>query len=223
MTPQEIVVRRLGRVDYHDSFRAMQAFTAQRTPATPDEIWLLEHAPVYTMGLKGHGRTDADIRGISIVQSDRGGDITFHGPGQLVGYVLVDIVRRGIGIKRFVTLLEQAVINLLGEFGIEAQRRTGAPGVYVQQRKIAALGLRVRNGATYHGLALNVDLELAPFHWIDPCGYPGLDVTSLRDLGVNVDVEHVATALATQLAGVLGYTRQRLIDFPIAPEVTLHE
>ncbi len=205
----DLLVRQLGRCDYADTLRAMQAFTAARTAATVDELWLLEHAPVYTMGLKGAGRAHLPIGGIPVVQTDRGGDMTYHGPGQVVVYLLLDIARRGLGIKALVHLLEQSVIDVLATLGVAGTRRPGAPGVYVGDAKIAALGLRVRNGATYHGLALNVDADLAPFRAIDPCGYPGLAVTRLRDLATGMDVEAAGAALAHELQRLLGYNAAR--------------
>lgn len=200
------VVRRLGRVDYAETFAAMRAFSAARTADTVDEFWLLEHPPVYTMGLKGGIAERPPIHGIPVVATDRGGDLTYHGPGQLVAYLLLDIHRLGLGPRELVRRVEQALIDLLGEFGITAARRPGAPGVYVTGRKIASLGLRIRNNATYHGLALNVDMDLAPFTRIDPCGYRGLEVTQLRDLGIRTDLEAVGTALCRLLMKHLGYT-----------------
>lgn len=199
-------VRELGCVDYAPTLAAMQAFTAARRADTADEFWLLSHLPVYTMGLKGRGQTFAPIGGIPVVQTDRGGDITYHGPGQLVVYLLLDIQRRGLGPKELVRRIEQAVIDLTGERGIVAERRAGAPGVYVAGRKLAALGLRVRDGKTYHGLSLNVDMDLAPFRAIHPCGYAGLEVTQLRDLGLPTDLSAVGAALLGRLMIELGYT-----------------
>jgi lipoyl(octanoyl) transferase len=201
-----VTLRTPGRVDYAQAFRAMQDFTAARGPQTPDEIWLLEHPPVFTMGLKGRGGARTEIGGIPLVYTDRGGDITYHGPGQLVAYVLMDLSRRGWGPKRLVTALEQAVIDLLADHGIRGERRVGAPGVYTPQGKIASLGLRVKQGRSYHGLALNIDMDLAPFSLINPCGYPGQPVTQLADLGVRTDLESVGRALAAKLAAGLGYT-----------------
>lgn len=198
--------RSLGRVDYARAFRAMQDFTAARGPQTPDEIWLLEHPPVFTMGLKGRGGARTEIGGIPLVYTDRGGDITYHGPGQLVAYLLMDLPRRGWGPKRLVTALEQAVIDLLADHGIRGERRVGAPGVYTPQGKIAALGLRVKQGRSYHGLALNSNMDLSPFSLIDPCGYPGQPVTQLADFGVRADLESVGRELAAKLAAGLGYT-----------------
>lgn len=201
-----VTLRTLGRVDYAKTFRAMQDFTAARTLQTPDEIWLLEHPPVFTMGLKGRGGTRTDIGGIPLAYTDRGGDITYHGPGQLVAYILMDLQRRGWGPKRLVTALEQAVIELLADHDLRGERRVGAPGVYTAQGKIASLGLRVKQGRSYHGLALNIDMDLSPFSRIDPCGYPGQPVTQLADLGVRADLASIGRELAAKLAAGLGYT-----------------
>lgn len=208
-----VTVRMLGRVDYATAWHATREFSAARTPSTPDEIWLLEHPPVYTMGLKGHARASTAIRGIPVVCTDRGGDMTYHGPGQIVAYLLLDLARLSLGVKGLVRLLEQTVLDLLlGEYGIEAQRRAGAPGVYVGDRKIAALGLRVRRGCSYHGLALNVDMDLAPFAHIDPCGYPGLGVTQLVELGVKSGMESVRRQLLERLLDRLGYNRHAILQ-----------
>ncbi len=201
-----VVLRRPGRVEYSAAFRAMQDFTDARTPETPDEIWLLEHPPVFTMGLKGRGGARARIHGIPVVYSDRGGDMTYHGPGQLVAYILMDLRRRGWGAKRLVNAMEQSVINLLVARQIQAERRAGAPGIYVDGAKIASLGLRVRRGASYHGIALNLDMDLTPFSYIDPCGYPGQPVTQLIDLGIRRGLNDIGQAWFKQLLGELGYT-----------------
>lgn len=206
-SPHEtVVLRTLGRVDYAAAFDAMRMFTDARTPSTPDEIWLLEHAPVFTMGLKGRDGARTHIRDVPLVYTDRGGDITYHGPGQWVAYVLIDLDRRGWGAKRLVQALEQAIIQLLASHGIQAERRAGAPGVYVAGAKIAALGLRVRRGCSYHGIAFNVDMDLAPFSWIDPCGYPGQPVTQLAALGIRRDMTEVGQELLGHLMRELGYT-----------------
>jgi lipoyl(octanoyl) transferase len=189
-----VQVRRLGRVAYADALQAMRAFTAGRDAATADELWLVEHDPVYTLGQGAAAPPPGN--GIPLVQSDRGGEITYHGPGQAVLYALVDLARRGIKVKRFVWLLEQCVVDLLGP---RAVRRPGAPGIYVAGAKIAALGIRVSRGRAYHGLALNVDMDLAPFAAIDPCGYPGLQVTQMRDLGIRQTVDEVGADLAAKL------------------------
>jgi lipoyl(octanoyl) transferase len=178
-------LRRLGRVDYEPTWRAMQAFTAERAAGAADEFWLLEHPPVYTLGVAG--RTEHLPRvanGIPVVRTDRGGQITYHGPGQVVLYTLLDLRRRGLAVRPLVRLLELSVIDLLAGYGIAAVARVEAPGVYVDGAKIAALGLRIRNGCCYHGLAFNVDMDLAPFRAIDPCGYSGLAVTQARALGI---------------------------------------
>ena len=191
---QRILVKRLGRLEYEPALQAMREFTARRTEATGDELWLVEHPPVYTLG---QGAAPAAVaNGIPVVRSDRGGEITYHGPGQAVLYALVDLARRGIKVKRFVWLLEQSVIDLLQGRG---ERRAGAPGVYVDGAKIAALGIRVTRGRAYHGLALNVDMDLSPFSAIDPCGYPGLPVTDLKRLGFAGSFPSVQDRLAEAL------------------------
>lgn len=191
-----LALRRMGRVAYADAYDAMRAFTAQRTADTQDELWLLEHPPVYTLGQAGKPEHLLRANGIPVVRVDRGGQVTYHGPGQVIAYVLLDIRRRGLTVKRLVWLLEQAVIDLLARHGVAGARRAGAPGVYVGGAKVAALGLRVRGGCTYHGIALNVDMDLAPFRDINPCGYAGLAVTRLADLGVALSREDAQGALA---------------------------
>ncbi len=199
MSHAPTTVRHLGRAEYEPTWRAMQAFTAARTPETPDELWLVEHPPVFTLGQAGkREHVLADI-GIPVVAIDRGGQVTYHGPGQVVVYVLVDLRRRGYGVKELVSRLEQAVIDLLAGFGIQAARLDGAPGVYVNGAKIAALGLRIRNGCSYHGLALNVDMDLAPFSAINPCGYEGLAVTQTRDQGIALSPREMGKALLERL------------------------
>jgi lipoyl(octanoyl) transferase len=190
----DIVVKQLGRVEYSPTLEAMRAFTRARDDATPDELWLLEHFPVFTVG---QGAALKAVPGaIPVIKTDRGGDITYHGPGQIVVYTLVDLARRGIKVKRFVCLLEQAVIDLLGGRG---ERKPGAPGVYVDGAKVAALGIRVVRGRAYHGLALNVDMDLAPFAAIDPCGYPGLRVTQTKELGLALTADALAQSIMKNL------------------------
>ncbi len=185
ITTEPLVVHRLGLVPYEPTWNRMREFTLARDGQTPDELWLLEHPPVYTVGIAGRPEHWPRIdNGIAVVRVDRGGQITYHGPGQLVAYLLLDMRRRGITIRPLVRQMEQAVIRLLAGYGIDAHGRVDAPGVYVGAAKIAALGLRVRNGCCYHGIALNVDVDLAPFHAINPCGYAGLEVTRTRDLGI---------------------------------------
>jgi lipoyl(octanoyl) transferase len=197
----QLLERRLGRVDYEPTWRAMQAYTSARSESSPDELWLLEHAPVYTLGIAGRdAHRPRAANGIPVVRTDRGGQITYHGPGQVVIYLLLDMRRRGLSVRPLVRIMERAVIDLLAGYGVEAEGRADAPGVYVGGAKVAALGLRVRNGCCYHGLALNVDMDLSPFHAIDPCGYPGLAVTQARDLGIGDD----AATVGGKLAGNIG-------------------
>lgn len=191
---EKIAVKNLGRVEYHPGLEAMRKFTRERGEATPDELWLVEHSPVYTLG---QGADEVAMKnGIPVVRSDRGGDITYHGPGQIVLYALIDLARRGIKVKQFVALLEQAVIDLVGR---GAGRKPGAPGVYVDGAKIAALGIRVVRGRAYHGLSLNVGMDLSPFDAIDPCGFPGLKVTQLKNLGISWTVEQAGERLVEHL------------------------
>ena len=194
----DIVVKRLGQAPYAPTLEAMRRFTLARTDTIPDELWLLEHPPVYTLG---QGAAPVQVaNGIPVVAADRGGEVTYHGPGQVVVYTLVDLARRAIKVKAFVRLLEQTVIDLIGP---GAERRPGAPGVYVDGAKVAALGIRVTRGRAYHGLAVNVDMDLAPFSAIDPCGYPGLRVTQTRDLGVPGTPAEIGERLAQLLIGHL--------------------
>lgn len=179
------VIHRLGEVPYAPTLERMQAFTRNRDRNTRDELWLLEHPPVYTAGIAAKTEHWPRIdNNIPVVRIDRGGQITYHGPGQLVAYLLLDLRRRNLSVRPLVRRMEQAVVDLLAGYGITAHGRPDAPGVYVGAAKIAALGLRIRNGCCYHGLALNVDVDLAPFNAINPCGYPGLEVTRTRDLGI---------------------------------------
>jgi len=189
-------VRRLGRAQYEPTWQAMRAFTDERDERTPDELWLVEHPPVYTVGVAGREQhLPRDASDIPLARIDRGGQITYHGPGQAVLYTLVDLKRRGLAIRPYVRLLENAVIDLLGRYGVRAESRADAPGVYVNGAKIAALGLRVRQGRCYHGLALNVDMDLSPFLGIDPCGYPGLAVTSMRESNIEAAFAEVGDTL----------------------------
>lgn len=200
------VVRDLGRVRYAPTWRAMQAFTDARTPETPDEFWRLEHPPVFTLGRAARPEHVLAPGDIPVLQVDRGGQVTYHGPGQLVVYTLLDLRRLGIGVRRLVQTLEAALIDTLGAHGVSAATRPGAPGVYVGESKIAALGLRVRRGRSFHGLALNVDCGLEPFERIDPCGYRGLQVTRTRDQGIEVDARRLGDELLDALFARLGYT-----------------
>ena len=196
----DVRVLRLGRAEYVPTWRAMQAFTTQRGADSADELWLLEHPPVYTLGVAG--RTEHLPRvanGIPVVRTDRGGQITYHGPGQVVLYLLLDLRRRGLSVRPLVRIMEQAVIDLLAAYGVAAAGRHEAPGVYVDGAKIAALGLRIRNNCCYHGIAFNVDMDLSPFHAIDPCGYSGLAVTQARDLGMVDGAELLGEKLVRHL------------------------
>lgn len=200
-------VRHLGRADYPSTWQAMKDFTAARTPDTPDEFWLLEHDPVFTLGLAGRREHLLRDIGIPVIATDRGGQVTYHGPGQVVIYLLIDLRRRHLGIREAVQRIEQGVIDLLAEHGIAAHRRAGAPGVYVERQggeaKIASLGLKVRNHCTYHGVALNADMDLSPFAAINPCGYSGLAVTQTRDLGLTSSPAELAEPLARSLSRAL--------------------
>jgi lipoyl(octanoyl) transferase len=199
-----VVVRALGRTAYEPTWHAMQAFTTRRAPDTPDEVWLTEHPPIYTLGLAGRREHLLRERGIPALKVDRGGQITYHGPGQLVAYLLFDLRRSGRGIRDVVRSIEAAVVEWLGSMGVAAYGKPSAPGVYVaaagHEAKIAALGLKVRNGCTYHGLAVNVAMDLSPFADIDPCGYRGLAVTQLADFGIVRTVEQAGAELAPILA-----------------------
>lgn len=204
ITAEPLVVRRLGLVPYVPTWERMRDFTLTRTDNVADELWLLEHPPVYTVGIAGKPehwpRTD---NGIPVVRVDRGGQITYHGPGQLIAYLLLDMRRRGLTIRPLVRQMEQAVINLLADYDIKAHGRTDAPGVYVGAAKVAALGLRVKNGCCYHGLALNVDVDLTPFQAINPCGYAGLEVTRTRDLGINDTKAQIGIRLLQRIRELL--------------------
>jgi len=196
----EVQVRRLGRVEYEPTWRAMQAFTAQRAADSADELWLLEHPPVYTLGVAGRAEhLPRAANGIPVVRADRGGQITYHGPGQVVLYALLDLRRRGLTVRPLVRAMELAVIDVLAAHGVAAAGRIEAPGVYVNGAKVAALGLRIRDGRCYHGLAFNVDMDLSPFHVIDPCGYSGLAVTQARDLGIVESPERLGEKLVHHL------------------------
>jgi len=196
----DIVIRHLGRVAYEPTWRDMQRFSQARDESTPDELWVLEHPPVFTLGQAGRREHLLQATEIPVVPIDRGGQITYHGPGQVVIYVLVDLKRRGYGVRELVSRMEEAVIELLAESGVKAERKPGAPGVYVEGKKIAALGLRIKQGRSYHGLALNVDMDLAPFSLINPCGYPGMAVIQTRDLGIEASMDELADRLGRLLA-----------------------
>ena len=197
-------LRWLGRAEYEPTWRAMQAFTEQRGPETRDEIWFLEHPPVFTLGMNAAPEHVLAPGDIPLVQIDRGGQVTYHGPGQLVVYPLLDVRRRGLGVRQLVIALENGIIALLASRNIEAVGRRDAPGIYVDGRKVASIGLRIRRGCSYHGLAFNVAMDLEPFRRINPCGYRGLEVTDLRTLGVSLELRNAAELLAPYLLGSLG-------------------
>lgn len=205
-----VLIRQQGLCEYEPIWQRMQTFTQQRTDTTPDEIWLLQHPPVFTLGRNAKPEHLLDPGEIPVIPIDRGGQVTYHGPGQLMVYTLADLKRLGLGIREFVTRLEQAVIDLLAEYHIEAHGRRDAPGVYVAGAKIAALGLRVKQGCTYHGLALNIDMDLAPFQRINPCGYAGMAVTQMRDLGVTDSLTTVSDRFIPHLLTHLGYNQCEL-------------
>ena len=202
----------LGLSDYADACRRMRRVTDQRDDASRDELWLLEHPRVFTLGQAGRTEHLLDPGEIPVVDSDRGGQVTYHGPGQLVAYVLMDLRRRQLGVRNLVDGLEQCVIDMLAAEGVAGERRMRAPGVYVSGRKVCALGLRIRNGCSYHGLALNVNMDLQPFQRIDPCGYPGLEVTQLRDLGIPWDMRETGTRLLAAFVRQFAYQAHRDLE-----------
>ena len=197
------IIRRLGLAEYASTYQAMRRFTDSRGTKTPDELWVLEHPPVYTVGIAGRVEHFPRSGDIPVERVDRGGQITYHGPGQSIVYTLVDLTRRGLAVRAMVALLEQAVIETLRRHDVMAERKDRAPGVYVASAKIAALGLRVRHGCCYHGVALNVDMDLAPYSAIDPCGYPGLAVTQTRAHGVLADAQGMGDELARRIARLI--------------------
>ncbi len=197
--------RWLGLCEYTSVADRMQQFTDSRSRETLDEIWFLEHLPVFTQGTSSQLEPHRNPDGIPLVRSKRGGQITYHGPGQLVAYLMLDLRRLGIGPRRLVELIEGCLLRLLADYGLEGERRVGAPGIYVEDQKIAALGLRIRNGCSFHGFSLNVNMDTTPFTWIDPCGYPGLVVTSLARNGVDCRMETVCRDLKRCLSDVFGW------------------
>ncbi len=202
------MVRDLGRAAYEPVWRAMQGFTDARTADTPDELWLVEHDPVFTLGQAGKPEHVLMPGDIPVLKVDRGGQVTYHGPGQIVAYPLLDLKRLKVGVRDYVCRIEQAVIDTLDHWNIDARRQEGAPGVYVNGAKVAALGIRVRRGCTFHGLAFNIDMDLAPYHRINPCGYAGLQVTSMLDLGGPSGLDAVKPVLLEQLAAQFGLQLQ---------------
>jgi len=209
--------RELGILPYEPTWHAMQRFTAEREAVTPDEVWLLEHERVFTQGQAGKAEHVLFPGDIPVVQVDRGGQVTYHGPGQLVAYLMLDVRRSGIGVRELVSRIEQSLIGLLGSYGVSAVSKPDAPGVYVDGAKIASLGLRIRNGRSFHGLALNVDMDLEPFRRINPCGYAGMAMTQLSQLAGPIALADVRERLRGELVERLGYAAQKTLTGGIQP------
>ncbi len=205
MTNSPIIIRDLQQRPYQATWEAMREFVDDQIMRTDDEIWLLEHTPTFTLGQNSKQEHILNQSDIPIIQSDRGGQVTYHGPGQLIAYILLDLKKRHFGIREMVSRIEDAIINMLLTWNIVAERRQGAPGVYVNDEKIASLGLRVRKGWTYHGLSLNVDMDLTPFTWINPCGIPDLNMTQLSNLGGPSQINEVKPVLIKHLTATLEY------------------
>ncbi|MBN1378283.1 MAG: lipoyl(octanoyl) transferase LipB [Gammaproteobacteria bacterium] len=208
---EKLIVREMGRREYVPVWREMQAFTTTRSHATIDELWFVEHPPVYTLGVGGKEQHLLDPHNIPVIRSNRGGQVTYHGPGQIIAYTLFDMHRKKMGIRALISFLENAVIELLGQFKIQACARKEAPGVYIGDSKIAALGLRVSRGYSYHGLALNVGMDLTPFEWINPCGYQGLKITQLRNLGIEESIVNIKKRLKNIIISRGGYTLHEVV------------
>ena len=202
-SPQYFVVKTMGLCDYQPTWQAMKDFTHNRSEQTRDEIWLLQHRPVFTQGIAGKPEHLLDDHGITVIKTDRGGQITYHGPGQIIAYLLLDIRRLKLGVRELVRQMENAVIGVLQDYHVQAAGRAEAPGVYVGKAKIASLGLKIRKNFCYHGIALNVDMDLTPFSYINPCGYQGLQVTQTKDLGIPDGVEILSVKLAHHLQETL--------------------
>ena len=200
-----LVIKNFGRADYQAVWEQMQDYTQQRSESSPDQLWIVEHPPVYTQGQAGKPEHVLNPNNIPIIQSDRGGQVTYHGPGQVVAYVLIDLKRKGIGIKRLVSSLETAVIQLLSDYAIDASIQCGAPGVYVNDKKICSIGLRVKRGCSYHGIALNVDMDLLPFKGINPCGFKQLEMTQVKDFVDNITLQEVISKLIIHFKQELAY------------------
>lgn len=216
MLQNKIIVRQLGVQPYEPVSLAMHEFTDLRDDKTLDEIWLVQHLPVFTQGQAGKAEHVLMPGDIPVIQSDRGGQVTYHGPGQQVMYVLVDLKRRKLGVRLLVSAIENTVINTLAHFHIEAHARADAPGVYVGERKICSLGLRIRNGCSFHGLALNIMMDLSPFQRINPCGYAGMQMTQISDYVSDITLEDIAPVLIQSFQQLLGYPRYELINWDLA-------
>lgn len=207
-----IRIKKMGLQDYRETYDAMREFNEKRSLETDDEIWLLQHSPVYTLGLAGKEEHLLNTQNIPVIKTDRGGQVTYHGPGQLVAYLLFDLTRRPYSIKKFVSLIEESIIQCLSNFSVKSERLSGAPGVYVDGEKIAALGVRVKKGCTYHGLALNIDMDLAPFQGINPCGYEGMVCTQLVEHNKNVSLASVQENLLEHILKYLNQTSDTYSD-----------
>lgn len=205
LAPNKLIIRDLGLQEYQPIWHAMQNFTANRDESTPDELWCLEHPATFTMGLNGKDKHLLNVTNIPVINIDRGGQVTYHAPGQLVIYTLIDLARLKIGVKELVNGIEQSIITLLQRRGIKALGKEGAPGVYVEGKKIAALGLRIKKNKSYHGLSLNIDMDLSPFQQINPCGYEGMKVTQIKDLKENSDILQINLDLISILSKQFGY------------------
>ncbi len=209
MSP-DLIIRNKGFCDYQAAYTAMSRFTDRRDSTTIDEVWCLQHPPVYTLGLNGHRKHIINTGDIPVVETDRGGQVTYHGPGQLMVYLLMDLKRKSIGVKDYVHRLEQSVIDMLGTYDIEGHRRQGAPGVYVDNKKISALGIRVRKGCSYHGVSINVDMDLAPYDGIHSCGYPELEVTQMREIGIEKNLVQIADTFIPCLMRQMNYSKDSI-------------
>lgn len=213
-----LLLRKLGRQDYLPTWRAMQRFTDTRDADSADEIWLTEHPPVYTLGLNADRSHLLAPGAIPVVQVDRGGQVTYHGPGQIMVYPLIDIRRSNIGVRELVCALENSVVKLLAIYGVTGVARADAPGVYVDEKKVASVGLRIRRGASFHGMAVNVDVDTKPFAGINPCGFEDLEVTTLRELGIDDDAATLGMMLASELQSTLGLAHYREVQQTTLPE-----
>lgn len=207
-----LIIRDLGRVDYEPTWQQMLDFTLNRDEQSPDELWLLEHPPVFTQGQAGKAEHVLMPGDIPVIQVDRGGQVTYHGPGQLVAYILLDIRRLGIGVRDLVSAIEQAVVDTLAQYDVEAYPKPDAPGVYVDNRKIASLGLRIKKGRSFHGLGLNLDMDLEPFQRINPCGYAGMEMIQLKDFVDQVDIQQVKRQWSEAFARQLGFSQLRTVE-----------
>jgi lipoyl(octanoyl) transferase len=208
--PAELIIRNKGFCDYQETYTAMFRFTDSRNSTTTDEVWCLQHSPVYTLGLNGHREHIIDPGEIPVIETDRGGQVTYHGPGQLMVYLLVDIKRKSISVKDYVHRLEQSVIGMLEVYDVVGHRREGAPGVYVDDKKISALGIRIRRGCSYHGLSINVDMDLTPYNGIHSCGYSGLEMTQMRGHGIEKNLTQITNALIPCLLRQLHYSEDSI-------------